>query len=318
MNLVKSTSLLLATSTATTYALRGAPVNISYLNIESSETTSSSDDSCTCGNGKAKIWGPGGPHTALIPAAELFNEANTDSDASPIEICYGPEHTWREQALECAGGLMTAAEQQAAGMARIYKEILDTSTGRYSDLATPLTMHGTTIIVPKGNPKGITSLADIIKRDDIGMVVVDGNYHDTLTSGTALWEDIIGRTGKLADTANLRDKICYVASGAGDARNQLMDSEETGCDVWLYWHDWIIANPDKFDEIELEEKLTIYRDLAVMPTTNPDGDVVQDFISFVLDSSEANAAMEDEGWCTDCTASSKGKDLVGATLLSSN
>ena len=28
------------------------------------------------------------------------------------------------------------------------------------------------------------------------------------------------------------------------------------------------------DEIELEEELVIYRDLAVMPTTNPDGDVV--------------------------------------------
>lgn len=213
---------------------------------------------------------------------------------------------------------MTAAEQQAAGMARIYKEILDTSSGRYSDLATPLTMHGTTIIVPKGNPKGITSLADILDRNDIGMVVVDGNYHDTLTSGTALWEDIIGRTGKLEDTANLRDKICHVASGAGDARNQLMDYEETGCDVWLYWHDWIVANPDKFDEIELEEELTIYRDLAVMHTTNPDGDAVKDFISFVLDSTEANTAMAFEGWCTDCTASKKGKDLVGATLLSLN
>eukprot|EP01083_Nonionella_stella_P041750 113074_1 len=89
---------------------------------------SSTETPCQCGNGKAKIWGPGGPHTALIPAADLFNvrqKANGDSEgAIPIEICFGPESTWREQALECAGGLMTAAEQQVAGFARVYEGIL--------------------------------------------------------------------------------------------------------------------------------------------------------------------------------------------------
>ena len=38
--------------------------------------TVNADDTndCECGNGKAKLWGPGGPHTALIPAAEIFNQ----------------------------------------------------------------------------------------------------------------------------------------------------------------------------------------------------------------------------------------------------
>ena len=33
----------------------------------------SEDTSCKCENGKAKVWGPGGPHTALIPVAKLFS-----------------------------------------------------------------------------------------------------------------------------------------------------------------------------------------------------------------------------------------------------
>jgi mannose-6-phosphate isomerase-like protein (cupin superfamily) len=85
-------------------------------------TKTISEDPCTCENGKAKIWGPGGPHTALIPVAELFNaQVNTASDKqkTQIEICYGPESQWRSEALKCASGLMTAAEQQLAGFIRL-------------------------------------------------------------------------------------------------------------------------------------------------------------------------------------------------------
>ena len=300
MNLIKSTSLLLSAIHTANAGLRGNDRMYNEV-IYSTEY-----EACTCGNGKAKIWGPGGPHTALLPAAELFNKANEGNISSEVEVCFGPEHTWREQALECGGGLMSAAEQQLAGMARVYEDILDTSSARYADLATPLTMHGATIITSKGNPKGIKSLADILDRDDIGMVTVDGNYHDTLTSGTALWEDVIGRTGSLKDTIDLRNKICYVASGAGDARNQLLEPEKTGCDAWIYWSDWIDANPDLFEEVELDPELVVYRDLAVMPTTNPDGKIIQEFISYVQSSEEANLIMNQAGWCTDCTTKETG------------
>ncbi|KAL7536500.1 hypothetical protein ACHAWF_008106 [Thalassiosira exigua] len=185
------------------------------------------DEPCTCENGKAKIWGPGGPHTALIPVADLFNSRTNKSDEkdnTQIEICYGPESTWRSEALRCASGLMTAAEQQTAGFARVYADIIDASGG-YGSIGTPLRLHKTVILVPAGNPKGISGLDDLVHRDDVGMVIVDGNYHGTLTSGTALWEDVIGRSARLDDTVDLRAKVCYVASGTGDARNQLIESE---------------------------------------------------------------------------------------------
>jgi len=275
--------LLLLSSQSETVSLRG----VNY--------TSTDPEPCTCGNGRAKIWGPGGPHTALIPAAELFNaERNVGPDEAEIEICYGPEHTWRESAMDCASGLTAAAEMQTAGLIRVYRDILDPLLS-YGEIATPVTMHGSTLLVNKGNPKNITGLDDILARDDVGLVIVDGSYHDTITSGTALWEDVIGRTKRLEDTVKLRQSICYVASGAGDARNHLTDSESSGCDAWIYWHDWAVGNQDIIDEIEMPKELQIFRDLNVIPTTNPGGNVVNQFISFLLDSPEADATMQEAG-----------------------
>jgi accessory colonization factor AcfC len=232
----------------------------------------------------------------LLPAAEIFNEGNYgSSNSKQIEICYGPESTWRNDALECAGGLMTAAEQQTAGMMRVYGEILKSK--EYGKAATPITMHKSTLLVPKGNPKNITNFNNLLERDDVGLVIVDGLYHDTLTSGTALWEDVVGRTKRLEDTVNLREKVCYVAGGAGAARDELL--ENPNCDAWIYWSDWVMSNTDKFDEVQLPEELEIYRDLNIIPTSNPDGDAVEDFINFVLNSVEADALMQDAGWKKD-------------------
>lgn len=297
-SLVASIGILLAASNFNgAQADRGIPALRANLHLPGAI----SEEPCTCGNGKAKIWGPGGPHTALIPVAELFNAQVNTKGQEPkveVEICYGPESTWRSDALQCASGFMTAAEQQTAGFIRTYEDILDTSGG-YGSVGTPLALHKTVLLVPAGNPKGITSLDDLLERDDVGMVIVDGNYHGTFTSGTALWEDVIGRTAQLEDTVNLRQKICYVASGAGDARNQLLDTENTGCDAWIYWEDWAVANPTIIEAINLPPSLEIFRGLSVIPTINHGGSVVEDFISFALSSEEANNAMENAAWYAD-------------------
>ena len=268
---------------------------------EALEEASSVDDAdvdaaCTCGNGKVKIWGPGGPHTALIPVAELFNAQRQATESKDeIEICFGPEHTWRDQALQCASGFMSAAEQQAAGFARTYGDILDLTGTQYVELATPITSHKATLLVVKGNPKNILDLEDILERDDVGVVVVDGNFHGTLTSGTGLWEDVLGRTKSLQDTSDFRERICHVASGGGNGRNQLVETDN-GCDAWIYWNDWAVDNSDIVEDIGLPDDLAIYRDLSVMPTTNEGGEVVKEFIEFALVHAEANAVMQEAGW----------------------
>ena len=81
------------------------------------------EEPCSCRNGRMKLFGPGGPHTALIPAAELYNVL--DPLREDIEICFGPESTWRAAALECSAGLFAAAEQQMSGLLRVYSTVID-------------------------------------------------------------------------------------------------------------------------------------------------------------------------------------------------
>ena len=200
---------------------------------------------CSCGNGKAKVWGPGGPHTALLPVAELFNNRTSSSSssagsnnyaaASPeVEVCWGPEDTWRETAMDCGAGLFSAAEQQMYGMLRTYASVVD------EESVTPVTMHVAVIIVGKGNPKNITGLGSLAdpSRDDIALVVNDGNFHGSLTSGTALWEDIVGRMLSLEALRSVRDKIVYVAPGSGAARDAMLGNNlgfDGKADAWIIW-----------------------------------------------------------------------------------
>lgn len=100
----------------------------------------SSEDPCTCGNGKTLLFGPGGPHTALVPAATIYNTEHPL--LVDIEICFGPEATWRAAALQCSAGLFAAAEQQMAGFLRVYGSVIDRARP-----VTPVTMHAAVLIV---------------------------------------------------------------------------------------------------------------------------------------------------------------------------
>lgn len=255
------------------------------------------DTSCTCGNGKAKLWGPGGPHTALVPAAAIYNAQRPETQPE-IEICWGPEGTWRSEAQECAAGLFSAAEQQMAGFLRTYGNITNT------DMVTPITMHPAALVVVAGNPKNITGLNDLVSRDDIGIVVNDGNFHDTLTSGTGVWEDVIGRLMNINAMSSVRSKIKHFASGSGDARDMLLD-EDSPVDVWISWYDWFVAaqkaETPMFDAIAIEPEYVIIRDLAIAETnlTDEGSDVVRDFVGFTLASPEVEEAMAKEGWMSE-------------------
>ena len=96
----------------------GMPYHVAALLLLLLGAAAASEEACTCGNGRAKLWGPGGPHTALVPAAELWNLQNPSQ--LPVEVCFGPEPTWRERALECAAGFFAGAEQQLSGFLRVF------------------------------------------------------------------------------------------------------------------------------------------------------------------------------------------------------
>ena len=60
---------------------------------------------------------------------------------------------------------------------RVYGDIIDTDRP-YGDISRVLALHRSILLVKAGNPKAITGFDDLLDRDDIGMVVVDGNYHN--------------------------------------------------------------------------------------------------------------------------------------------
>jgi accessory colonization factor AcfC len=208
-----------------------------------------SEEACTCGNGRAKLFGPGGPHTALQPTADLWNLLNPTQ--VPVEICFGPEPTWRDRAQECAAGLFAGAEQQMSGFLRRFSSRVE------GQPVSPITMHSASLIVPSGNPLRLTSLRRVIDYppdEQLRVVVNDGNLHDSLTSSTALWEDVVGRSGSLRDSERLREKIVAFTANSGEARDMILRGE---ADVWISWHDWWVANQESFSSAPIERELSV-------------------------------------------------------------
>lgn len=248
---------------------------------------SAAASSCSCENGKAKLWGPGGPHTALVPAATLFNKVNPSMPQ--IEICWGPEQAWQAAALQCSAGLFTASEQQMAGFLRVYSSITDKS------MVTPVSMHAAVLIVLAGNPKRITNLADVVDREDLRVVVNDGNFVGTLTSGTAVWEDMVGRMDSVSAIGKFHSKIVAYAGGSGKAKDMLLNG---AADLWVSWFDWYVANPSNFSYVPIEPTYAIMRPLSIAVTNHSSAgaDIVHRFVNFLLTDSRANSAMEQAGF----------------------
>jgi len=266
---------------------------MSHARLSGTSQSVNNSPACSCNNSNIKLWGPGGPHTALLPVAKLFNDLNPEQPR--IEICYGPESTWRSAATDCGAGLFTAAEQQTAGFLRIYESIIDVPN--QNQVVHPITMHSAVLIVNKDNPQNISSVQDLLDKH-VGIVVNDGNFHGTLTSGTGVWEDVVGRTRHISDLSAFRSKILRYASGSGDARDALLQ-EDNGIEVWVSWFDWAVANSDKFAFVALSKELEILRPLEIIVTKNEGHTLVTEFAEFAASSMEADALMELGGWHKD-------------------
>ena len=67
----------------------------------------------TIGLGEINLYGPGGPHTALIEVANKYKE-KTGKD---VKVNFGPQATWNEKAKINADILFGASEQSAIAIA---------------------------------------------------------------------------------------------------------------------------------------------------------------------------------------------------------
>ncbi|MEG0007339.1 MAG: substrate-binding domain-containing protein [Aeromonas sp.] len=226
------------------------------------------------------LYGPGGPHTALIKAGETF-QAET---GIKVNVHFGPQAIWNDKAKENADILFGASEQSALAIASDHSQNFDIKN------ITPLYLRPAIIIVKKGNPKNIKDLTDLASPG-IGVVVADGSGISN-TSGTGVWEDMIGRTGDVKMVASFRKNIVLFTPNSGSARKAFLDDSRV--DAWVTWLDWAKSNPDFGDVIAIDKNLVIYRDVNIVLNNNPNEDSIK-FYNYLTGDS-AKKIFQQFGW----------------------
>ncbi len=159
--------------------------------------------------GTINLYGAGGPHHAFEEAAKEFMSLKENSDVK-INITYGPLGKWEN----CAKGIgKKCLNKKADILWGTSEHVTFTLMDEFKDYgfdiknSYPIYLRPAVILVQKGNPKKIKGFSDLINRNDINKVIVNNQTLNTLTSGTAIWEDIAGREGRLDDILNFRKKL---------------------------------------------------------------------------------------------------------------
>lgn len=212
------------------------------------------------------LYGPGGPHVPLIEAAQKYKQL-TGVD---VIVNYGPQGTWNEKASQNADILFGASEQSALAIATDHADKFDIKN------IMPLYLRRAIILVRKGNPQGITGLRDLANKN-IGIIAPDGAGRSN-TSGTGVWEDMIGRTQDIKLVQKFRNNIVSFTPNSGTARKMFL--ENPNVEAWITWIDWAKSNPDYGDVVEIEKELTVYRDVNVVARKDANAETLR-FIDFL-------------------------------------
>lgn len=226
------------------------------------------------------LYGPGGPHTALLEVAKEYKEL-TGKD---VKINFGPQGTWNDKAKIDADILFGASEQSALAIANDHKENFNVYQ------IEPIYLRRAIILVKKGNPKKIMGLKDLANKK-VGIIAPDGMGKSN-TSGTGVWEDMIGRTQDINIIKNFRKNIVSFTPNSGAARKMFL--EDKNVDAWITWIDWAKSNPDYGDIVEIEKELVIFRDFNMVLNKNANDDA-KGFMNFVK-SNNGKSIFNKYGW----------------------
>lgn len=228
-------------------------------------------------DGIIKLYGAGGPHTAIQKVADVWEERG----GAKVEIIAGPESKWSASAQADADIIWGTAEHVMTAFLETYRKFS-------SDQVRPVYIRPAVIAVKEGNPKEITGFEDLLK-DGMRVVVTEGAgvYN---TSGTGVWEDIAGRLGKLDDVSAFRNNIVAFSKGSGASYKAF---NEMNADAWITWPNWP-ASKDDLDMVEIESERQIWRDLNMAVSSEADPEA-QEFLDF-LTTDEAQKIMNAEGW----------------------
>ncbi|BEJ85138.1 hypothetical protein B10525_02710 [Campylobacter jejuni] len=153
----------------------------------------------------------------------------------------------------------------------------------------PLYFREAIILTQKGNPLKIKGLKDLANKK-VRIVVPEGAGKSN-TSGTGVWEDMIGRTQDIKTIQNFRNNIVTFVPNSGSARKLFAQDQ---ADAWITWIDWSKSNPDIGTAVAIEKDLVVYRTFNVVAKEGASKET-QDFIAY-LSSKEAKEIFKKYGW----------------------
>lgn len=231
-------------------------------------------------DGVVRVFGPGGPDVPVKEAAVAF----TERTGIQVDVTSGPEATWTDAAQQHGDLLFGSSEQSMTAFLQTYHSF-------NSDEVEPIYLRPAIIMVQEGNPRNIQGIDDLL-QPGMRIVVTDGAGVSN-TSGTGVWEDIVGRTNRIADIRAFRENIVYFAPNSGSGYRTFKDPAAQ-IDAWITWNHWVIDHPDDGDAVEIEPELRIYRGANVVSSAGADPETLA-FIEFLK--SEAGAAIfARHGW----------------------
>jgi accessory colonization factor AcfC len=221
-----------------------------------------------------KLYVPGGVDGVVKECADMFAKTS----GVRVEVTTGQESKWIGQARQESDLIFGGTESIMSDLISKYPGLIDEAT------RTHLYVRGTGIVVRKGNPKQITTLADLAKS---GMRLIDVTGPGLF----ALWEDSAGGTGLIP--AIQRNTLLVVSGGAEAAAKW---KSMTELDAWITLEPWHYQIKDSSDFIPLPEANRIYRGASIAVTQNSrNKDAARQFIAF-LQTEPAHAAFQRRGW----------------------
>lgn len=227
------------------------------------------------------IYGPGGPHTALIEAAKLYKMET----GVTVNVIYGPQAKWWKEGMKKADIMFSASDNQITAF-------IEANNKNFSQMnVVPLYLHDSIILVKKGNPKKIKGIQSLIDMDNVRIVVNDG-AGVSQTSGTGVWEDIIGRYYSIDAFTKFRKKIVAFVPNSGMGRAAFTDSK-LQADAWITWSDWALSN-DFGEAVKIENHLNIARPLNFALRNNY-SQAVKDFTDW-LTTEKVRVIFAKYGW----------------------
>jgi len=190
------------------------------------------------------VYGPGGPAAPMKECAAIFSKQR----GVKVEVTAGPEAKWSDKAKRDADLIYGGAEYMLSQFVQKTPGLVDVKT------RTELYPRAAGILVRKGNPRRIRSLADLA-RPGVRLVDVTG------AGQLGLWEDLAGRHGLIP---GIQKNILITVPSSAEAIEKWKTLPQL--DAWISYESWHLRLKDSTDLVRLPLRDRLYRGTPIAIT----------------------------------------------------